>query len=187
MEAYRGLSVDMHLLGEQVQLERRRIGMTQAELGKRVGVSQSQISQFERGQEVAVSDETLERILSLLEIQPQKAPPGEATRPYCPNPLCDAAGLRESRHEYVDGTVKPLKKPVFTLIPHFSNGSHCTECGTKLIDACPDCGKRITQVGAYCAECGGPLISASLARMVAGPGIRKKMENRSVKDERVPQ
>lgn len=47
--------IDDYYIGEAIKAERKRQGLTQAELGERMGVQKSQISRLERGKNIAYS------------------------------------------------------------------------------------------------------------------------------------
>lgn len=166
MAAPRNQTLSKHLLGEQVQLERRRLGMTQADLANQVGSTQSQISLLERGQVGAVSTETLERITSLLEISKSKTSSPASTGGYCPNPLCCAAVRQKDSFGFLDGTIYRLESPKYTLNPWFSQTAYCKHCGTKMQKSCPDCGNEIPSGGCHCDTCGVPFIGLAHARTV---------------------
>src|SRR5215213_693832 len=67
-EARRRLSQRMRVAGEKVRLARRRRRLTQAELGRRVGVHQSAISRLELGDGAAYSVLVWERVTMALEL-----------------------------------------------------------------------------------------------------------------------
>lgn len=62
--------LDLEALGEVIRDERERQGMTQAELGRRVGLSRPSISLLERGSTKFPKIATLEAIAAALNLPP---------------------------------------------------------------------------------------------------------------------
>lgn len=52
---------------QRIRAKRKKLGMSQAELGRRVGVSRVAVCEFEAGRG-SLSDRTLERMLDVLDI-----------------------------------------------------------------------------------------------------------------------
>ena len=63
--------MDLEALGDVIREERERQGMTQAELGRRVGLSRPSISLLERGSTKFPKIATLEAVATALGLPPQ--------------------------------------------------------------------------------------------------------------------
>jgi len=141
----------------QIRDARRGKGLTQAELARQAGCTQSALSMYESGQESALATETRKKIAGLLGITLEKTPAAVATPPplpraaFCPNFQCPLA------FPYFAGA-ELLIRPVF-----LSNAKHCPHCGEILLATCPHCDASPSEnPGACCAACGKPLVLATL-------------------------
>jgi len=143
----------------QVRDARRQKGLTQAELARQAGCTQSALSMFESGQDSALATETLRKIAGLLGIafeESPAAPPLVAGRVFCPNFQCPAA------FPYCVGD-ELLVRPYY-----LEHARHCPHCGEVLLAACPHCGSPAGEhFGACCATCGKHLAPAALPGGVA--------------------
>lgn len=65
------VTIDWHAFGEQVLLARRRLGFSQAELAREIGISRNYVSMIERG--IADPGHTIViRVCQYLNIEPPK-------------------------------------------------------------------------------------------------------------------
>ena len=140
-------------LQEHIRDARRQKGLTQAELARQAGCTQSALSMFESGQESALATETLRKIAGILGIaleEPRPAAPVFPRTVFCPNFQCPAA------FPYFAGT-ELLIRPFF-----LEHARHCPHCGEILLAACPHCGNPAAEnPGACCAACGKRLVLAT--------------------------
>jgi len=139
---------------EQLRDARRQKGLTQAELARQAGCTQSALSMFESGQESALATETLRKIAGLLGIaleeSPIPPPVFGARKLFCPNFQCPVA------FPYLIGD-ELFVRPFF-----WEHARHCPHCGEILLHACPHCGNPVVEnPGACCASCGKHLVLAT--------------------------
>ncbi|NHM28886.1 MULTISPECIES: helix-turn-helix domain-containing protein [Desulfofundulus] len=97
-------------VGERIRELRKRYGLTASELGELLGVSQAQVSRYEKGQnEIPLS--TLERFCTILGITlPEFFAEGAFVTPIPPHlrPLIDAA--RDLNREQVEALANMIVK-----------------------------------------------------------------------------
>jgi transcriptional regulator with XRE-family HTH domain len=140
-------------LQDQIRDARRQKGLTQAELARKAGCTQSALSMFESGQESALAAETLKKIAGVVGIALADAPAAPlafARKAYCPTFHCPMA------FPYFAGATL-LVRPCF-----YSNARHCPHCGELLLATCPHCETPPTEnLGACCAACGKALVLAT--------------------------
>ncbi|MCL1887651.1 MAG: helix-turn-helix domain-containing protein [Kiritimatiellaeota bacterium] len=143
-------------LQNQIRDARRQHGLTQAELARQAGCTQSALSMYESGQDSALAAETLRKIAGLLGVALKKEeapaePSAPPRRAFCPNLQCPAA------FPYFAGD-ELLARPRF-----YGHARHCPHCGEFLEAACPHCRAPLGEnLGACCAACGKPLVLATL-------------------------
>ena len=141
---------------------RRSMGITQAELARRVECTQSAVSMMEKGRPDAVARPTLEKIASILGVElpaegngsaphPSPAPPFPSVR-ICPNEDCPS-NLPYRVGEGVH------------FMPHAHRGSatRCPYCGEVLVGVCETCGEPVRAGEAFCSGCGAPHVVSTLA------------------------
>lgn len=156
---------------------RKKKGLNQSALARAVGCQQSAISMFEAGMNTKLSDELVEKMADVLEIdlkalkkaEEEKSSSGTEERPfaevaktvpvqfvvhgYCPNAHCP------SNVPYVvDGHLfyRPSR-----LIASPTGGVRCAQCGELLELRCPVCGAPLND-GACCAVCGSGYVTPVL-------------------------
>jgi len=132
---------------------RRQKSLTQAELARLAGCTQSALSMFESGQESALATETLRKIAGILGFAFEESPapkPFFASKVFCPNFECPHA------FPYLVGG-ELFIRPFF-----LEHARHCPHCGEVLLAACPHCGNPAGEnAGACCAACGKRLVLAT--------------------------
>ena len=148
---------------------RRDMGLTQAELAKRAGCLQSQVSMLEGGMPNKVARETLEKIADLLGVELPKpaaeeiAAPLAAERPFAGHAYCPQADCPSNKPYVVGGELFFMPSPQ----PGAPRPGHrCAWCGEVLAFVCPKCG-AVATAGACCRECGSPYIFAPPALEIA--------------------
>ena len=137
---------------------RREKGITQADLARQVGCTQSAISMFESGRRDAVNDDTLQVMATVLgiDIKSTQAAGTVSTEAlvakFCPIDDCP------SNFPYL------VRRSVL-LMPSITNApankdTRCRLCGELLESTCPnvDCMAPVTG-GACCNVCGTPYVS----------------------------
>ena len=143
-------------LHHQIRDARREKGLTQAELARQAGCTQSALSMFESGQDSALATDTLRKIAGLLGVAFEDSPtpppaPAFARKVFCPNFQCPPA------FPYWIGD-ELFIRPLF-----LEYARHCPHCGEILLAACPHCGAPAGEnPGACCASCGKCLVLATL-------------------------
>ena len=169
-------------LSEQIcgQFKSARLGkgMNQSSLARAVGCQQSAVSMFEAGMSTKLSDETVQKMATVLGIdlaelikaEEKKAEtgaegtfavPASSVSPasqrvvsgYCPNGHCP------SNVPYVvNGQLfyRPSRR-----IASPTGGVRCAQCGELLEMHCPFCGAPLND-GACCAVCGSPYVTPVL-------------------------
>ena len=166
-------------LHRQLRDARRKLGLTQAELARRVACAQSAVCMMENGRADALSRETLAKIAAELHVElPEEGDaPSAATGPsgamaagggvvICPNPDCP------TNLPYRVGA------EVF-LLPraHRGGGTHCPQCGEVLARACPECGAPLHAGAAFCASCGAALVPHAYdPAVLTDPWLRARQE-----------
>ena len=146
----------------QLAQARRDKGMTQSALAQAVGCKQSAISMLESGQPEKLSQDSVEKIASLLGValetpganpnsEPRALSFAEA-RGYCPNAACHANIPYVAQGELL---FWPRLQPL-------SGGRHCVFCGDLLESRCPQCGAPVAE-GACCPACGEARVANTLA------------------------
>lgn len=132
--------------------------MTQSELARRIGATQSAISMFEGGRRDALAEDRIVAAAKAVGLDPDafsKAEPALVLK-YCPAARCP------SNIPYVvDGVL--LFHPVPVKAPA-GEPTYCRDCGEVLESGCPQsgCGAPATD-GAVCGRCGTPRITSPLA------------------------
>lgn len=147
----------LHLL---LRDARRALGITQADLARRVDCTQSAVSMMEKGRPDAMARPTLEKVASLLgvELPPEEdatpripASPAATSVRICPNGDCP------SNLPYRVGD-----EVHFMPRAHHGSGTRCPYCGEVLVASCPSCGEPIRPGEALCPACGTELVAAAL-------------------------
>lgn len=188
MPRKKGHLTNHKLLGERVQQERRRQGLTQEDLATKIGTTQSQLSQFERGQDGVVSSEVLNRLTNFLEILPQKKEASTTSLFFCPNPLCGEALVQKHRFMLLNGRIKKLDSAAYSITPcffqnEFSSSLFCRHCGTSMESSCPDCQEDVQNAGCYCERCGGPFINSADARVIGEEALLSPKPTVNIEEE----
>lgn len=144
---------------------RRKLGLTQAELARRVSCAQSAVCMMENGRADALSRETLAKIGAVLGVSIPEAVSGAGFGggersgggvAICPNPDCP--------------TILPYRVGgELCLLPraHVGGGTRCPLCGEVLLRACPECGAPIRAGSAFCVECGAAHVTHAYGADVA--------------------
>ncbi len=146
----------------QLARARRDKGMTQSALAQAVGCKQSAVSMLESGQPEKLSQETVEKIASLLGVvfesqaaQPAAYSPKSSSssdaRGFCPSAACHANVPYVVRGELL----------FWPRLQALSGGRHCVVCGELLEPRCPQCGAPVTD-GACCPACGSARVVNTL-------------------------
>ena len=151
------------LLGQRVRELRERLELTQAELGKRAGLTQSYISRLEGSEHATPSVKAIAELARALDETPrdltagtetehlfQSDNQGDAFRAYCPNPFC-----RDNHIGWEDG-VQTVRWSSFRRysINEFSEINYCGYCGEEILKQCPQCNKLIESANQqYCVKC----------------------------------
>ena len=147
-------SLSFHL---QLRDARRERGLTQAELAKQAGCTQSALSMFESGQGSALATDTLKKISTLLGVKFEEAAnvvPDVPRKTFCPNFECP------SSLPYFVGTELFIRPGFFNATP---GAKYCPHCGEILLAACPNCNASLGETpGACCMVCGKRLVLATL-------------------------
>ena len=170
------MKVFFHL---QVRDARRQKSLTQAELARQAGCTQSALSMFESGQGAALATETLRKIAELLGLAfEEPAPVAVATpfalprRVFCPNFQCPSAVPY-----FVGGEL--LIRPGF----YDAQGAekYCPHCGEVCVATCPTCHAAVgKEPGACCKVCGKALVPATLPEdWEAREWVRQRREERA--------
>lgn len=143
--------------GERLRRLRRHLGWTQQELARRLGVSQAAVSQFERGQERALSREKSDLAFELLGSAPGEDGPsaggeGGLVAKFCEHPDCPSNRL-------VEGPRGIAVRPAIRWAAA-DRLTYCPECGEILMDRCPneECGSPVRE-GAFCMDCGSAFVA----------------------------
>lgn len=141
---------------------RRKAGLSQVELARRVECTQSAVSMMEKGRPDAMSRATLEKIAAQLGVQlpaeegvlavpPPQVATSSAVR-ICPNSDCP------SNLPYRVGA-----EVHFMPLAHRVAGTRCPYCGEVLVGVCPECGEPVHAGEAICTKCGAEHVVAALA------------------------
>ena len=143
-------------LAPRITAARRRLGLTQSELARRVGCRQSAVSMLERGNGHALARPKVEALLAALDLEtalPSEEASGDSPargHRYCPVYDCPS-----NLPFAVKDTPMALPDPRLRPEP---GGRHCALCGELLEDRCPECGADINR-GACCRQCGTPYVT----------------------------
>ena len=168
------LNLSKEICGE-FKKARNAKGLNQSALAKAVGCQQSAISMFEAGMSTKLSDEMVQKISEVLEVDLEKLRQTEAAHSkersngsqmvetvslsvpvvhgYCPNCHCP------SNVPYtVDGKLffRPSRG-----VASSNGGLRCTQCGELLELRCPVCGAPLND-GACCSVCGSAYVTPVL-------------------------
>ncbi|MCX7590450.1 MAG: helix-turn-helix domain-containing protein [Kiritimatiellae bacterium] len=149
-------------IGEVFREARRRAGLTQLQVARHVGCTQSAVSMFEAGRSDAVSTETQRKIAELLGIDPNilsaeqlgTTRRGALTLKFCPIAHCP------SNIPYVVND-RLCFRP--TMIEGVKGAREwCPSCGEILEESCPNekCGSDVFE-GAFCRKCGSPYLQGT--------------------------
>lgn len=147
---------------------RRALGLSQAELARRIGASQSAISMFENGHQTALAfDKVLAAADSLgVDLSPDTVhgePEPDAAHPtfrFCPDADCPSAWPHTLGAEV-------LLVPRLVSVPDTVDVRlHCAWCGEVMLDRCGDCGAPINE-GAACMHCGERYVEPAIPEGIA--------------------
>ncbi len=140
----------------QLRDARRERGLTQAELARQAGCTQSALSMFESGQGSALATDTLKKISTLLGVAFDETPsalPGVSRKTFCPNFECP------SSVPYFVGAELFIRPAFFNAIP---NAKYCPHCAELLLTTCPNCNAQLPETpGACCMVCGKSYVLAT--------------------------
>ena len=75
-------------IGEQIKKTRKKVSLSQVELGKRLGVTGAAIAQYETGRRIP-KRETLDKISRALGVQPYELLPTQDEPPIAEQPTCE--------------------------------------------------------------------------------------------------
>ncbi len=140
---------------------RRAMGITQAELARRVECTQSAVSMMEKGRSDAVARATLVKIAALLKVElPAEEDGAELRR----SPAPTAAAIRICPNEDCPSNLPYRVGGSLHFMPHTHRGSasRCPYCGEVLVGACETCGEPIRPGEAFCSVCGAPHVGSTL-------------------------
>jgi transcriptional regulator with XRE-family HTH domain len=133
---------------------RREEGLSQSDIAKEIGCTQSALSMFEKGNGTKLSDETVKKLSARFNIplENEKASTnsvintlGEMRRGYCPDSSCP------SNIPYIVAG-KLFFRPMRTIASP-NGGKFCACCGEVLEKRCPTCNAPLND-GACCGVCG---------------------------------
>lgn len=152
----------MHF-GSRVSAFRKDRELSQGELAKEIGVSQSTISRLESGQQPPEDARMLSRLARALELplsellEGTEVPAHLSTEltsrfwAFCPNPFCNRNRIRGNPDE---PAVQWASEQPYDAT-EFESTNYCSKCGTELAKQCPSCKKPLTERGTrYCVTCG---------------------------------
>lgn len=136
----------------QARIERR---WRQADLARRLGISQAAISQFERGNTRALSQDTVHRAAEILGVKllaRTEVPIDGTLLKYCEHPHCMA-------NVPYQGPRGSVVRPRMTRAP-VDETTYCPDCGDLLMDQCrnEDCGLPASE-GSFCSGCGSSYVN----------------------------
>jgi DNA-binding Xre family transcriptional regulator len=137
----------------EIRSARSEQHLSQEELAKKVGCSQTALSLLENGDETAVSTKTLKRICTVLGIDCPNPQNGRVSR-LC---FCTQATCPKNVPYLVRG--KLCFQPGMVFVEG-ENPAFCTGCGCVLADVCNahGCGAQPQLGDAFCLECGASLV-----------------------------
>ncbi len=141
---------------------RRKMGITQAELARRVECTQSAVSMMEKGKPDAVARPTLAKIATLLGVEL----PAETDRATpLPSPIPPATDVRICPNEDCPSNLPYRVGDTIHFMPHAHRGSatRCPYCGEVLVGVCETCGEPVHSGEAFCPSCGAPHVVSTLA------------------------
>ena len=147
----------------QLARARRDKGMTQSALAQAVGCKQSAVSMLESGQPEKLSQETVDKIATLLGVvfESQASKPiayslqsssDSNAHGFCPSAACHANVPYVVQGELL----------FWPRLQALSGGLHCIFCGELLEPRCPQCGAPVSD-GACCPACGVARVTNTLA------------------------
>lgn len=141
---------------------RRDMGITQAELARRVECTQSAVSMMEKGKADAMARPTLAKIATLLGVELPAEKDDTAPRP---SPAHAATAVRICPNEDCPSNLPYRVGEAIHFMPHAHRGSaiRCPYCGEVLIGVCETCGEPVHSGEAFCAGCGTPHVLSMLA------------------------
>ena len=140
-------------LANAIRARRSALRFTQSEIARNLDITQAAISQVEQGELKAVSPETLQRLLKLLDIS-DAADSSSQIQPQtvacCPNPGCPV-GI-----PFIKGTSIVFRPQFYQISP--SETRYCTACGSALVTKCqtPSCSEPLVEGASHCSHCGDP-------------------------------
>ena len=145
-------------LAKRIQAARLALHLTQHELAKSAGCSQSAVSNYENGNARVLSPENLDSICSILGIT--RHGEDEATDPfsegaegvlgYCPQPDCPAGFAI-----LIAGRI--IWRPRMCRLAGTNLMAHCVTCGSSLEFGCKKCLTPLVENSSFCV-CGEPLV-----------------------------
>jgi len=144
---------------------RKSQNLSQAELAEKVGVSQSTISRFEKG-DLELSLQVLAKIARTLDVTVREIvsqetfyeflgqQDQETFYAFCPNPFCDLNKLDNK-----DGTPHVYWKSGSKCAAwQFDEINYCSHCGTDLVKECSSCGRKFEERNTrFCVTCGNQI------------------------------
>lgn len=147
---------------------RRALGLSQAELARRIGASQSAISMFENGHSTALAfDKVLAAADSLgVDLSPDTVHGDDEPRDvrprfrFCPDADCPSAW------PHVLGSEVLLVPRLLAVAETVDARLHCAWCGEVMLDRCGDCGAPVNE-GAACMHCGERYVEPAIPDGVA--------------------
>ena len=167
-------------IGAIIRQARRKRGLTQAALARKIESTQPQISAFESGRTDVLAKDKILKLASFLEVDLETvATPAPSSLRYCPNSAC------ATNDPYVMGADIVIK-PTF-LPAESSRQMWCRVCGEVLERCCPDpaCNAPITR-GMFCGECGQryvvlpPEIDGQDVQQLEAWAVTRRERNREV-------
>lgn len=143
-------NVSKSSLHENVRQARLAKHLTQAQLAQRVGCTQSAISHFENGDFSALSQETLQKIQTVISPD-REAVASSDVLAFCPNPDCSVALTLVNQGSLAI-------RPAMYRITSKTVAVHCKICGSLLEYGCRSCLTPLVDGALFCVGCGTALV-----------------------------
>ena len=143
---------------------RRSKGLTQSDLAREVGCTQSAISMYEAGRAESLAEEKVRILLDILEVdindislpETDEGKRAESTLKYCPVDECPSNVPYVTRSQLF---FKPMMIEVTV-----GESTLCSFCGEPLEERCPNgsCGAELRE-GSFCWSCCTPYVTSTRA------------------------